>query len=88
MNIIPLGRKISKGYSRSPSKTSDNSILPQKSEISDISYVTNVNNIMPVKQNNNIDNFEFDKNSYNIFLLYIILHNISKYIYFSKYKYY
>ena len=66
MNIIPLGRKISKGHSRSPSKTSDNSILPQKSEISDISYVTNVNNIMPVKQNNNIDNFEFDKNSYNI----------------------
>ena len=87
MNIIPLGRKISKGHSRSPSKTSDNSVLPQKSEISDISYVTNVNNIMPVKQNNNIDNFEFDKNSYNI--LYtspntntiILLNQISMMIY-------
>ena len=63
INVIPLGRKISKGHSRSPSKTSDNSILPQKSEISDISYITNLTNIMPVKQNNNYDN---DTNSYNI----------------------
>ena len=44
VNVIPLGRKISKGHSRSPSKISDNSFLPQKSEISDISYITNVTN--------------------------------------------
>jgi hypothetical protein len=32
INVIPLGRKISRGHSRSPSKTSDNSVLPGKSE--------------------------------------------------------
>ena len=53
INVIPLGRKISRGHSRSPSKTSDNSILPGKSEISDTSFITNVNNIMPIKQNQN-----------------------------------
>ena len=63
MNVIPLGRKKSRGHSRSPSKVSDNSFLPQKSEISDISYITNVTNILPVKPNNNLDS---DKNSYNI----------------------
>ena len=56
LNVIPLGRKISRGHSRSPSKTSDNSSLPQKSDISDISFITNVTNIMPIKQNNNFDN--------------------------------
>ena len=63
VNIIPLGKKMSKGHSRSPSKYSDNSILPQKSEISEISYITNVTNILPVKQTHNYDN---DTNSYNI----------------------
>ena len=55
MNVIPLGRKKSSGHSRSPSKVSDNSFLPQKSEISDISYITNVTNILPVKPNNNFN---------------------------------
>ena len=55
INVIPLGRKISRGHSRSPSKTSDNSFLPQKSDYSDISFITNVTNIMPIKQNNNFD---------------------------------
>ena len=64
MNVIPLGRKKSKGHnSPSPSKVSDNSFFPQKSEISDISYITNVTNILPVKPNNNLDS---DRNGYNI----------------------
>ena len=63
VNVIPLGRKISKGHSRSPSKISDNSFLPQKSEISDISYITNVTNIIPIQQTNNYEN---DTSSYNI----------------------
>ena len=62
LNVIPLGRKISRGHSRSPSKTSDNSILPGKSEVSDISFITNINNIMPVKQNQNTS---YDINSIN-----------------------
>ena len=55
INIIPLGRKKSRIHSRSPSKTSDNSFLPQKSDYSDISFITNVTNIMPVKENNTFD---------------------------------
>ena len=60
ITIIPLGRKMSRGHSRSPSKTSDNSIFPQKSDYSDISFVTNINNVMPVKQNSN---YNYDTNS-------------------------